>query len=72
MHTALDDAMHHCEARETRRVIQAELVHYILAVLLGGFDTDAESRGDLFVAQPFRHELQNFRLAGRELGADLV
>src|SRR5438128_10435174 len=59
-------------ARESRDVVDVQLVHDVLAMFLDGLDTDAQFAGDLLIGFAFGDQLQHFRLAGGQTAAPLL
>jgi len=49
---AFDDAFGDCVAGEPGDVVNAELIHDLLAVFLDGFDADTKFGGDCLLARP--------------------
>src|SRR5690348_7036210 len=62
-----DDAARDGVTREAGDVVDVELVHHLLTVLLHGLDADAEVGRNLLVHLALRDELQDLELARREL-----
>ena len=63
---ALDDPVGDGVAGEARRIVDRELVHQVLPVLLDRLDADVERRGDLLVRLSLGHQLDDLLLAHRE------
>ena len=54
-------------AGEPGNVVNAQLVHHLLAVLFHRLDTDAQFSSNLLISTAFRDELQNLRLTCRQM-----
>src|SRR6266567_4828220 len=63
----LDEALPDGVADQARGVVNAELLHEIGSVRLGGLDSDTEEPGDLLRGLAFGHELQDLALARSEM-----
>src|SRR5690349_18501871 len=67
---AFDDAFGDGVARQAGDVVDAELVHNLLAMFLDGLDADAQFGRNLFVRAAFGDQLQHFGFArGQLVGA---
>src|SRR5689334_10211479 len=58
---ALDDPFCNRVSRETRDIMNVQLIHHLLPVFFHRLNTDTQFRGDLLVRAAFGDELQNFR-----------
>ena len=67
LHAALDDARADRVTGEAGGVVDVELFHQMLAMLLDGLDADAKFAGGLFVGLALGDELEHFHLARGEL-----
>ena len=67
-HAALDDAGADGVAGEAGGVVDVELRHKMLAMLLDGLDADAEFPCDFLVGLALGNQLQHFHLARSQLG----
>src|ERR1700677_4442991 len=65
---ALDDSRTDGVAGEAGGVVDVELLHEVLAVLLDGLDADAEFGRGFLVRPALGDELEHFHLARGELG----
>src|SRR6185503_8021728 len=66
MNAVLDDSRGDRVAREPRGVVDVQLAHEILAVLLDRLDADSELGGRLLVGHAFGDELKDLDLARRQ------
>src|SRR5208282_1201804 len=69
---AFDDARADGVAGESGGVVDVELLHEMLAMLLDGLHADAEFRRGFLVGLAFSDELEHFHLARSQLGRFLV
>ena len=63
----LDDARADRVPGQTRRVMDVQLGHEVLAMLVHGLETDAQLLRDLLVGFAFGDQLQHFRLPRAQL-----
>src|SRR5208282_5977697 len=69
---AFDDARADGVAGESGGVVDVELLHEMLAMLLDGLDADAEFRRGFLVGLALSDQLQHFHLARSQLGGFLL
>ena len=66
--TALDDACADGVTGKSGGVVDVELLHEMLPMLLDGLEANAQFHRRLLVGVAFGHQLEHFHLARRQLG----
>ena len=67
LHAAFDDSGGNGMTGESGGIVDVELLHEALAVLLDGFDAEMKLVGRLLVGLAFSNELQYFHLPGSQV-----
>src|SRR2546428_841838 len=64
--SAFNDAFGNSVTGQAGDIVDVQLIHDLLPMLLNGFDADDQFAGDLFVGETFGDELEHFGLARGE------